>query len=308
MRCFHPVNIGSWDEPFYVPCGKCVACRHNHRKQWSLRLTHELQGSKTAHFVTLTYNDEHLKFFNELTGEETSMPSVSLRDVQLFFKRLRKSLCAEFGKDYRIRYYLTSEYGPTYHRPHYHAIIFGLPAKNPGRYIDDAWQQGFVKVDPVTDARIRYVTKYCLKDKSETMSTDADVMPVFSTMSRRPFLGSCFVFNKANMAKYDRNPETCMFLTLKGFKYAFPRTYLNVYLPKDSIEREERTYRIQALFLDKQKARLARLAFLEETDPAEFRRLIDHECNEEKEMKAAMARQKRRSELDPRRLKSIQVS
>lgn len=308
MKCYHPINIGGDENPFYVPCGRCLACQERKQSEWSLRLTHELQYSKSAHFVTLTYNDEHLQYFNELTGEETDLPSVSLRHIQLFFKRLRKALCKEFGREYRIRYYLASEYGPTYHRPHYHAIIYGLPVKNAREYVDSAWQNGFVQVDSVTGARIRYVTKYCMKDHGETGSPDPKVMPVFSTMSRRPFIGHDFVFQKSNMLKYMDNPETTQYLTLNGFKYAFPKAYLRVYCPEKSATREWRAWLIECRIHDKEMAKRARLKWLYENDIELYRYEVWKESQEEREHKARKAREELRKKQYPLKRHSIQTS
>lgn len=61
-------------------------------------------------FITLTYSDEHLPHDG----------SVSRRELQLFFKKLRKKL----GKK-KIRYFACGEYGDENKRPHYHALVFG---------------------------------------------------------------------------------------------------------------------------------------------------------------------------------------
>ena len=45
--------------------------------------------------------------------------SVSLRDVQLFMKRLRKA-----KEPSKLRFFLGAEYGDENRRPHYHAILF----------------------------------------------------------------------------------------------------------------------------------------------------------------------------------------
>lgn len=308
MKCYHPINIGGDENPFYVPCGRCLACQERHQSEWTLRLTHELQYSETAHFVTLTYEDRYLHYFNELTGEKTDLPSVSRRDIHLFFKRLRKALCAEYGEDYRIRYYLTSEYGPTYHRPHYHAIIFGLPSDRAAEFVNDTWGLGFIKVDKVTGARIRYVTKYCMKDSLETGSPDPKVMPVFSSMSRRPFIGSAFVKQRSNMAKYKNNPVTSQYLTLNGFKYAMPKAYLRVYCPEKSAVREERAYLIECRIHDQERAKRARLKYLYETDRELYMHEIWKECREESEHKARKERERLRKLHHPLKRFSIQTS
>lgn len=118
-----------------VPCGKCIGCRLAYSRTWANRLMLEFQYYPdsqryrplipTCHFVTLTYNDWHVPLVRAAspdTGRSHEFMSLCLRDVQLFFKRLRKA-----RPDCKIRYYLAGEYGEHTFRPHYHAIIFGLP-------------------------------------------------------------------------------------------------------------------------------------------------------------------------------------
>ena len=82
--------------------------------QWSFRLREELKDSESAHFLTLTYDDEHII----ITGNNE--PTLYKRDVQLFLKSLRKL------QKQKIKYYFVGEYGGKTDRPHYHAIIFNL--------------------------------------------------------------------------------------------------------------------------------------------------------------------------------------
>lgn len=92
------------------PCGRCLACRYKMVSDWTIRMTHERETRGSAHFLTLTYDNKHIN------------PHYSLRkrDIQLFFKRLRKKI------DYKFTYYVCGEYGPRTHRPHYHMILFGI--------------------------------------------------------------------------------------------------------------------------------------------------------------------------------------
>ena len=76
-----------------LPCGQCMACRLNHARMWSIRISHEASCHTHNVFLTLTYDDEHLP----------SDGSVHKRDLQLFFKRLRKEL-----KGAKLRYFCFS--------------------------------------------------------------------------------------------------------------------------------------------------------------------------------------------------------
>ena len=159
-----------------VPCGKCVACRHNRARDWSFRCLAELQAvSKPSWFLTITYDDPH-------------NPGVlSKRDLQLFNKRLRK----EFGS---FRFFACGEYGDKGHRPHYHGIYFGLDVPDLVRYagkgertlfvspsVSSLWGKGFVVLGSVTPESVAYVAGYVSK-KFETPD-------VFQLMSRKPGIG-----------------------------------------------------------------------------------------------------------------------
>lgn len=101
-------NIGHVG-PFELPCGKCMGCRLEKRRQWAIRCVHEAQFHEENCFITLTYDDEHLL-----------SDSLIKSDIQKFFRRLRKRL-----KPKKIKCLYCGEYGDKFNRPHYHAIIFG---------------------------------------------------------------------------------------------------------------------------------------------------------------------------------------
>ncbi len=106
------------------PCGKCPACVRRRVSGWAFRLNKQSEQSNSAHFVTLTYNDEHIK--KTKNGFETLVK----KDVQDFFKRLRKLT------KQKISYYAVGEYGDTGERPHYHIILFNA---NP-KIVENAWK------------------------------------------------------------------------------------------------------------------------------------------------------------------------
>lgn len=120
MECLHRIHL---PDRGAVPCGRCVNCRKNKRQSWVYRLQAEADECPFSLFVTLTYDDEHIP--TAMIGEDlfkTTVGVVSKRDIQLFMKRLRKKY-----DQYRLRYFLTSEYGSQGGRPHYHMILFGFP-------------------------------------------------------------------------------------------------------------------------------------------------------------------------------------
>jgi len=117
---------------------------------WATRCVHESAFHEHNAYVTLTYNDENLPPDN----------SLSKRELQLFFKRLRKNLdSSEPGR--KIKYFAAGEYGENKGRPHYHAIIFGLsPWGNDKKEVEDSWDKGFISTGTVTYDSARYVAEY----------------------------------------------------------------------------------------------------------------------------------------------------
>lgn len=124
MRCTDPRTVGfyadgktiCWSQKHYskeyatfqLPCGQCLECRLNYAREWAVRCVHEAQMYENNSFITLTYDDEHLK-----------SPKLQYRDFQLFMKRLRFAY-----PNSQIGCFVTGEYGEKNKRPHWHAILF----------------------------------------------------------------------------------------------------------------------------------------------------------------------------------------
>lgn len=159
-------------------------------------------------FITLTYDNEHLPM--RLTDGKVYF-DVSRRDVQLFHKRLRKLLGEKSSK---YKYYLTSEYGTEFHRPHYHEIAFNIDKSDLPK-IKEAWGNGNITVDLVTDGRIKYVTNYIL----EKLFVPDGCEPVFNMMSKG--LGEAYISKYRNFHdSVDR-----AFVPMDGSRFNMPRYY-----------------------------------------------------------------------------------
>lgn len=178
-----------------VPCGKCFSCKCDYSRDWANRMILELQDHNEAMFLTLTYNDEHLPLSPQ------GYPTLVKRDVQLFLKRLRKHL-----GDLRIRYYLAGEYGSSTHRPHYHAIIYGIGLNtfpdlvyrgcnklgNPfytSPTLEAIWSHGFITFSSVTWRTCNYVARYVLKKQAEREDCNGVCLLPFNVSSRKPGIG-----------------------------------------------------------------------------------------------------------------------
>lgn len=183
-----------------VPCGSCPICRERQSKEWSIRLTQELKDAVSASFITLTYNDENNP------GE------LEKSHLQKFFKRLRKK------NQYKIRYYAVGEYGSENLRPHYHACVFNVEEKNI-MTLEQIWQKGFAKADPLTEGRIKYVTDYIQTKNNNVVGWD--LTQPFAVMSKGLGLG----YLTPEKIQYHRNTGNNFITKPGGIKVSMPRYY-----------------------------------------------------------------------------------
>lgn len=169
-----------------IPCGKCIQCRRKRISEWSCKGMCELQTSKQAWFITLTYNEENYPEFGCLEKTE----------FQKFMKRFRKSM-----EPLKIRFIGCGEYGEKFHRPHYHLVIFLKEEKDYEfirRKVECAWKRGFVSIRKANGGAVRYVCKYCAKDAGEYSAIDGrtgEFIHQFVLFSRRPGIGSEYYSN-----------------------------------------------------------------------------------------------------------------
>lgn len=151
---------------FFIPCRKCDACRLAHSFEWSVRCVCESYYHRENYFLTLTYAPEHLPEDKELCRAH----------FVSFMKRLRWRF-----RKYKLKVFYCGEYGEDRRRPHYHAIIFGLPLMqenirlfiynyskkgHPNYYsplLNDIWQKGLVTVGSFSPLSAAYVAQYTLK-------------------------------------------------------------------------------------------------------------------------------------------------
>lgn len=182
-----------------VPCRRCIGCKISYSESWAIRCIHESKLHRDNCVVTLTYDEVNLP----------ANGSLLKRDVQLFIKRLRKSISPA-----KISYLYCGEYGENFSRPHYHIILFGYHPTDarPWRKVKDVqyyrsptleklWAKGNVELGQLTFKAARYVAGYVFKkvygDIAESHYTRLDtstgefvsVQPEFVNMSTRPAIG-----------------------------------------------------------------------------------------------------------------------
>lgn len=237
MQCISPISlprpngVGNADR-IEVPCGKCYACLTNRRNDWAVRLQVEHKYATSAFFITLTYNELEIPYnpvVDELTGEIRYVPSVRKKDLQLYFKRIRKySTC---------RYYAVGEYGTNTKRPHYHILLFSYDIN----YLDklhQCWPFGHIKIGTVSESSIMYTCKYHVNRTDYPECAD----PSFCLMSRRPGIGYAYLESPGTRQYYEGWTDRAYF-PLHGRKLRLPR-YLRDKLYSED-ERKNLIYNIQ---------------------------------------------------------------
>lgn len=220
-----------------VPCGKCKGCRLDKSRKWADRMLLELDRTKKAVFITLTYDDDHLnefdvcEYFDETESDYIEYKGNTLckRDFQLYMKRLRARLY-----DYELRFYACGEYGKKYSRSHYHEILFGVDLNDIQREFPDlrfykynnlkqpmyyspsfsekVWRNGFVIFAYATWNDMAYTARYVTKKADGLLAAEkyGDCrIPEFSLMSRNPAIGSYYLLDHPECMESDKIYLNC---------------------------------------------------------------------------------------------------
>lgn len=263
----HYILVGSHKVYLFlaVPCGHCLLCKDSKRNVWRTRCMLE----SASHFhnptmLTLTYANEYLPD-----------NGVSVRDVQLFFHRLRKRILRQMKVDVTLTYIVASEYGScaeyvdhygrvrrATQRPHYHLLVWGFPDSaydEPNnarsqlnelwtRLIFTAWGKAQIQsfqCETAKDSTGKYVCKYITKD---CPTPDGKNKPFFHA-SRRPSIGWRYYADHLRqfIINHPTSPEYSITLDGKPRNIAVPPYFLqktwkpfSSYLPKkfrDAVKR-----------------------------------------------------------------------
>lgn len=201
---------------------------------------HQAKSSDYNCFITLTYSDENLP----------KDDSLDLRDLQLFWKKLRK-------RGRKFKYLACGEYGSLSLRPHYHAALFGVDFHEDRELVthnaihrtwisnelQETWDKGYTLIGDLTVASASYIAKYIMKKsvfhgpkserykRLEPLTGEVwSVKPEFVVMSKRPGLGAEW-FEK--WGKTDVYPSDL--ILLDGRKFRPPR-YYDKQLSEDELE------------------------------------------------------------------------
>lgn len=222
---------GFSDREQVVSCGRCIGCRRDEALSWSVRSWHEYQMVSKSCALTLTYS------------EDNCPRSISIDELQRFFKRLRKNTGADF------RYIACGEYGEDFGRPHYHACVFGMdfsadhifykrasdgtPLYNSAE-LNKSWKFGHATEGVVSFSTACYVAGYVVKKVSGSRADahydgrDAE----FRLSSTKPALGRRW------FEKYWKDCLNDEIILPSGGSAPLPKYYLDLLdriSPNDSI-------------------------------------------------------------------------
>lgn len=208
-----------------VPCGQCMGCLVDKRRSWKVRGACEAQMHPYSSFVTLTFSDDYLPY----------PPQVSIRDLQLFLKRLRKII-----PDH-VSYLACGEYGERDRRPHYHLCLFGHDfaadrypwSQSKAGYtqyrspsLEKIWPFGHSTISDFDATTAEYTAGYITKSSRpklewadlSTGETGA-LNKEFLLASRRPALGLTW------LQKYQREVLDNDFVIINGTRHRVPPYY-----------------------------------------------------------------------------------
>ena len=229
MTCTNPIMVKGDGGYMMVPCGKCIGCKLDKAREWSVRIANEARMYSDSIFVTLTYDDKHLP----------EDGSIHKSEVQKFLKLVRKRIYPD-----KVRYFLCGEYGDQFGRPHYHLILFGVSMfdsrlftahqKACGGYVvlTDCWKKGRVHLGYVTRASASYVARYTMKKangKNKEWYQAQGIEPEFILMSLKPGIGTAWY------ERYKDDILTHDFVMVDGIKFKVPRYYVHKLGIKDTV-------------------------------------------------------------------------
>lgn len=230
MKCPTPIQVmvthceeSDTEKLETVPCGKCLICLSNKRREWIVRLYFEHKYSSGSHFVTLTYHPKYLPYDGKL----------SKRELQLFMKRLRKL-------NTKLRYYAVGEYGSKGGRPHYHLLLFGDLNPNTVR---KAWTKGIVHIGKVSFASIAYCTKYIVQAKKDGM---------FTLMSRRYAIGGKYLTDMMIAWHKEDDRNYCI---VEGRKVKLPRFFKTKIWNKNALKKVNHKSKWESIRTHRQRMR-----------------------------------------------------
>ena len=212
MICEHPFYsdkiLDCFGDRIAIPCGHCAPCIVNKQQSLCDRMLLESFYHPVMSFVTLTYDDDHLRIF---PGSDRA--TLCREDLHRYLDVIRHYKLPKFS------YFCCGEYGDRFSRPHYHCIFFGLDYQLHRSFFEDHWKFGSILSLPVSSGSFRYVAKYVSSPSDSQTFQDYGVEPPFHIMSRG--LGTKGFIDGLNNLRADGT------FVLRNKVFYMPRYYFN---------------------------------------------------------------------------------
>lgn len=216
-----------------IGCQKCMECKKQKARQWSVRLQEEIRTNKTGQFVTLTFSDEAIK---ELSEEMHGLEGYAL-DNEIATLAVRRFL-ERWRKKYKVsvKHWLVTELGHNgTENIHLHGIIFNDKkpqpltrsrtdyAKQLQQQLESIWQYGWVYLGKyVNEQTINYCVKYTTKMDLIHPNYNAKILT-------SPGIGNTYLKRydaKTNRYRKDSTTDES-YTTRQGRKISLPIYYRN---------------------------------------------------------------------------------
>jgi hypothetical protein len=203
-------------------CGKCIECKKQKGREWSVRLQEEIRHDKRGKFVTLTFSNESIK---ELTKEIKGLEGYNL-DNEIATLATRRFL-ERWRKKYKksVKHWLITEIGGNgTENIHMHGIIW---TEETAETINNIWKYGFTWIGDknnggyVNEETINYIVKYVSK-------TDEKHKEYNSKILTSAGIGKNYIKRQdAKLNKYKGEETKETYTTRQGTKLAMPIYYRN---------------------------------------------------------------------------------
>ncbi len=199
--CTNPLKITVNNEEYTVKCGKCDTCKKEKSQDWAIKLINESKYHKKACFITLTFDNKILLDKKSKAYKYGASPSFvyNIDNSKEYFKKFIKRLRKHY-KDKRITFYHVGEYGEKTHRPHHHAILYGINFEEDRKeaeisksgkpqfssdILTNLWAAGRCRLQDINSNNIIYIAQYSLKKfKNNELNKRYKTVMSFSNRSK----------------------------------------------------------------------------------------------------------------------------
>ncbi|AXH77400.1 MAG: replication initiator protein [Microviridae sp.] len=230
MACERPIILK--DHLTTVPCRRCIFCLQEKRDNWTFRVGQEYKKARTAYFITLTYDDQHLPIDNkgrayldkkQLVGFLKRLRIRNEREIEKYWRARENS--TPMPKMAKTKYFACGEYGSKKKRPHYHIIVFNL-FPNTLKYLNELWTEGNIDLKIAKAGAIHYTSGYLLKQTAVIKDGHARQFIIASQHMGEHYLKNAMYHSENLTAK----------CSINGFSIGLPSNFRNKIFTKEQKE------------------------------------------------------------------------